>query len=189
MTVLILTALPNELDGANVPSGVRVIFTGVGKIKTAVAVTEAILTDRPALIVNYGTVGRINTALSGLVEVGRVLQRDMNAAPLAPRGATPLSSDPAVLESGNAGVTCGTGDSFVTSFDPWLVEQGVDVVDMELFAVAHICARFGVPWRSFKFITDDANDDAADHWTGNVMNGEALFWVALQPLLTRAEAI
>ena len=176
MKLLILTALPSELDGARAPAGARVVYTGVGKIKTAVAAVEAILTERPDLVVNYGTAGKINQGLEGLIEVGRVLQRDMMAIPLVPRGVTPLSADPPVLESGYPGVTCGTGDSFVTTADPWLVENGVDLVEMELFAIAHVCVRHGVAWRAFKFITDDANDFAADHWTENVANGEALFW-------------
>jgi adenosylhomocysteine nucleosidase len=186
MNLLILTALPSELDGARAPKDARVIYTGVGKVKTAVATAEAIASSRPDLIVNYGTAGKINTSLNGLVTVAKVLQRDMTAVPLVPRGVTPLSSDPPVLQSGVAGVTCGTGDNFVTSADPWLMEKGVDIVDMELFAMAFVCERHGLPWRSFKFITDDANDFAADHWTANVMNGEALFWAALDELLGSA---
>ena len=183
MNLLILTALPSELDGARAPDGARVIYTGVGKIKTAVTTSEAIAADRPDLIINYGTAGKINTAINGLVTVSHVLQRDMAAVPLVARGVTPLSSDPPVLKSGAAGVTCGTGDSFVTTADPWLTENGVDIVDMELFAMAFVCERHGVAWRSFKFITDHANDFAAEHWTENVMNGEDLFWAALKETL------
>lgn len=183
MNLLIITALPSELDGARAPNGARVIYTGVGKIKTAVATAEAVISSRPDMIINYGTAGKINKALNGLVAVSHVLQRDMSAVPLAPRGVTPLSSDTPVLRSGVAGVTCGTGDSFVTGSDPWLVENGVDIVDMELFAMAFVCERNGVAWRSFKFITDEANDSAADHWTANVMNGEDLFWNALEETL------
>jgi len=185
MNLLIVTALPSELDGARAPKGARMIYTGIGKIKTAVATGEAIASSRPDLIINYGTAGKINKSINGLVSVSHVLQRDMSTVPLAPRGVTPLSSDAPVLKSGVAGVTCGTGDSFVTAADPWLVENGVDIVDMELFAMAFVCERHGVTWRSFKFITDDANDFAADHWTANVMNGEELFWAALEETLRR----
>ncbi len=75
---------------------------------------------------------------------------------------------------------CGTGDSFVTAIDPWLVENNVGVVDMELFAIAAVCHHHNVPWRSFKYITDDANDDAADHWNSNVADGQDLFWAVLR---------
>lgn len=99
--------------------------------------------------------------------------------PLAPRGRTPFSPEIDRLSSGYDGVTCGTGDSFVTSVDPWLVENNIDIVDMELFAIAHVCQRHSLPWRAFKFITDDADDNAADHWNENVANGEDLFWNAM----------
>ncbi len=76
-------------------------------------------------------------------------------------------------------VICGTGDSFVTAADPWLTDNGVHIVDMELFAIAHVCHRHGTPWRAFKFITDDANEGAADEWTANHRSGQDLFWEAM----------
>jgi adenosylhomocysteine nucleosidase len=106
----------------------------------------------------------------------------MNAEPLAPRGMTPFQEDRHSFVSGQSGVVCATGDSFVTSRDPWLVEQGVDVVDMELFAIAAACERAGVAWRSFKFITDDANEDSGDHWETNVHRGRDLFFEKLATL-------
>ena len=106
----------------------------------------------------------------------------MIAEPLAPRGTTPYSPELDRFSSGHSGVICGTGDSFVTSADPWLDANSVDLVDMELFGIAFVCARAKLPWRAFKFITDDANDFAADHWTENVANGEDLFWDALKKI-------
>lgn len=180
MSILVLTALPSELNDARAPDGVRVIYTGVGKINSAIATAETLRDAAPRLVVNYGTAGKIDAALHGLVEISHVVQRDMMAMPLAPRGVTPLSNDAPVLASGFGGIVCGTGDSFVTAADPWLAENNVGVVDMELFAIARVCAHYGVRWRAFKFITDGADDDAADHWSANVASGEALFWDALR---------
>lgn len=181
--ILVLTALPSELKAERAPAGVAVRYCGVGKVNTAIATTLALTETRPRLVVNYGTCGKIADGLSGLVEIARVIQRDMMAMPLAPRGVTPLSEEAGDAESGHVSgfgaVVCGTGDSFVTSTDPWLIDNGVHVVDMELFAIASACARFNVPWRAFKFITDDANDFAHEHWTANVSSGEDLFWNAL----------
>ena len=180
--ILVLTALESELERARAPSGFDVIFTGVGKINTAIAALQAIHAAPPQLVVNYGTAGKLNRDLHGLVEVADVIQRDMNAEPLAPRGRTPYSPELDRLTSGRPGVICGTGDSFVTATDPWLVDNEVDIVDMELFAIAQVCLRHGIPWRAFKFITDDANDDAHEHWTANVANGQDLFWDAMKAL-------
>jgi len=179
--ILVLTAIDDELDKARAPAGVEVIYSGVGKVNAASAATLALLVLRPARVINYGTAGRINEALSGLVEVAHVVQRDMMAMPLVPRGRTPYSSNLDRLSSGFGDVTCGTGDSFVTSPDPWLTENNIDVVDMELFAIAHVCQRHSIPWRSFKFITDDATDFAGDH-TADIAEGQDLFWDALKKL-------
>ena len=180
--ILVLTAIDDELDKARAPDGVEVIYTGVGKVNAASAATLALLVLRPSLVVNYGTAGRINESLSGLLEVSNVIQRDMMAMPLAPRGRVPYSPELDRLSSGQTGVVCGTGDSFVTTADPWLIENKVDIVDMELFAIAQVCQRHSLPWRAFKFITDDANDLAHQDWVANVKDGETLFWNALAEL-------
>lgn len=180
--ILVLTAIDAELDPARASAGFDVVFTGVGKINTTIATLLALQTDKPRLVVNYGTAGKTNSSLIGLYEVAHVIQRDMMAMPLAPRGRTPFAPELDRLSSGHEGVICGTGDSFVTAADPWLVENKVDLVDMELFAIASVCARHNVPWRAFKFITDDANDFAAEHWTANVADGQTLFWDAVRGL-------
>lgn len=181
--ILVLTALASELNAAAAPAGVDVIYTGVGKVNAASTATAAILQHRPQLVINFGTAGKINPHRDGLLDIASVIQRDMLAIPLAARGVTPLSDEPDRYASGHGDARCGTGDSFVTAADPWLVEQGVDVVDMELFAIAHTCHRYGVSWRAFKFITDAADDNAADHWNDNVHRGADLFWERLRLIL------
>ncbi len=148
-SIVVLTAIPEELDKARAPAGVEVIYTGVGKINATSAATLALLALQPRLVVNYGTAGNVARAKihRGLVEVAHVIQRDMAAMPLAPRGRTPFAPEFDRLSSGYGQVICGTGDSFVTAADPWLAENGVEIVDMELFAIAHACHRHGVPWR------------------------------------------
>ncbi|ETR78259.1 5'-methylthioadenosine nucleosidase [Afipia sp. P52-10] len=181
--ILVLAALRDELSDSNALPGVEVAYTGVGKVNAALATAQAILKAKPVLVVNYGTAGKISEGLSGLLEIAKVVQRDMMTEPLSPRGTTPFSKDPVFLESGFGRIVCGTGDSFVTTVDPWLIENGIHLVDMELYAVALVCNRLGVPWRAFKFITDDANDFAAHEWTANVASGESLFWDALKAIV------
>jgi len=181
--ILVLTALASELNAAAAPTGVEVIYTGVGKVNAAATATAAILQHQPQLVINFGTAGKINPDRDGLLDIASVIQRDMLAIPLAARGVTPLSDEPSCYTSGHGDARCGTGDSFVTAADPWLVEQGVDVVDMELFAIAHTCQRYGVSWRAFKFITDAADDNAAAHWNDNVHRGADLFWERLRVIL------
>ena len=78
----------------------------------------------------------------------------------------------------------GSGDSFVTSADTWLVAQRVDVVDMELFAIAYVANRYQIPWHSFKYITDDANESSGNDWQQKVNHGQELFVEKLKQLLS-----
>lgn len=182
--ILVLTAIDNELSKTRAPEGVEVIYTGVGKVNAAHVAALTVLALQPKLIINYGTAGKIAHIHNGLVEVAHTVQRDMAAMPLAPRGRTPFAPEMDRISSGFDGVVCGTGDSFVTAIDPWLVENNIDIVDMELFAIAHVSQRHAIPWRAFKFITDAADENAADHWNENVANGEDLFWDVMKSLKT-----
>ncbi len=57
--ILVLTALDAELDTARAPAGVEIVFTGVGKINTTIATLLAVQAKKPALVINYGTAGKI----------------------------------------------------------------------------------------------------------------------------------
>ena len=182
-SILLLVALRNELEAISIPKSIPIAYTGIGKINAATVAQTAILHHQPQLIINFGTVGKINPHLSDLVMIQRVIQRDMNAEPLAPRGVTPFCQKPTEYLSQRGQYTCGTGDSFVTSKDPWLHSQGVDVVDMELFAIAAIAHDHQIPWQSFKYITDDANENSGDDWQAKVHHGQDLFLERIRDLL------
>jgi adenosylhomocysteine nucleosidase len=181
--LLIITALESELDKSTLPAGIDIVYSGVGKINATAASIQAIHQYQPQRIVNFGTVGKINSALQGLLEIGKVIQRDMMTVPLAPRGQTPFCSKPSQYLSLGGEHTCGTGDSFVTAHDPWLISQGIDVVDMELFAIANIAHQFNIPWQSFKYVTDHTNEDSGQDWQQKVRHGERLFIDLLQEVL------
>lgn len=153
----------------------NVFFSGLGKVNATYKTFEIINTIKPDLIINFSMAGAINPAAEGLLEVGKVLQRDMMTGPLAPRGITPFTEDPLHLLSGYPGVICGTGDSFVVDEDPWLIQNEVDIVDMELYGIALVCERFKTPWRSFKFVTNYANEYAEPDWLENLTQGQKLF--------------
>ncbi|UOD49990.1 phosphorylase family protein [Orrella daihaiensis] len=180
---LIVTALPQEFAHQPIPHDIPVVFTGLGKLNAGLSLIEALAYHQPSIVINFGTAGRLDKSVEGLVEIADVLQRDMIAEPLAPRGHTPFDDTPVLLGSGFQGVRCATGDSFVTATDPWLTQQNVSVVDMELFALALVCHRKGLAWRSFKYITDDTDDNAGEHWQDKVHHGRDLFLAKLDELL------
>lgn len=173
--LIVLTALRPELDAQNMPSGVQVFYTGIGKINASIVTFQAITQTRPALIVNFGTVGAVCPKASGLLEIARVVQRDMLTEPLSPRGRVPFCDRPHEYFSGRGTYTCGTGDSFVTGKDAWLDDQGVHVVDMELYAIAAVAYAHNIPWLSYKYVTDFTNEASGQEWHEKVNHGEQLF--------------
>jgi adenosylhomocysteine nucleosidase len=181
--LLIITALESELNKANLPAGVNLVYSGIGKINAAMTSFQAMHEFKPKRVINYGTAGKINSDLHGLLEIGKVIQRDMLAEPLAPRGQTPFCQKPREYLSLGGAHICGSGDSFVTASDPWLVDQGIDVVDMELFPIAATAYHFNIPWQSFKYITDGADENAGNEWHQKINHGEELFLGRLKELL------
>ncbi len=170
MKILILVALKDELD-ANEIGDFKVYYSGVGKVNAAIKTLQVIQKHSPDLIINFGTAGSLNPRLSGLLEVGSFYQRDMNASPLGFEvGQTPFEED-IEITFGREGVTCGTGDKFVTS-TPILK---TDIVDMEAYAIAKVCKLKNIDFRCFKFISDNADNEAKDDWVDNVSLGAKLF--------------
>ena len=181
--VLIITALESELKRESLPTGIDIVYSGIGKINSALASVKAIQQFAPGQIINFGTAGKVNADLHGLLSIGRVIQRDMDTEPLAPRGTTPFCERPQEYRS-HGEYLCGSGDNFVTAHDVWLQTQGVDVVDMELFAIAAVAHDYDIPWTSYKYITDDANEHAGNDWHERVNHGQELFLQELKQLLS-----
>jgi adenosylhomocysteine nucleosidase len=186
MHVAILVALRSELDLGVLPGDV--VITGIGKVNAALAAARIIQERQPELIVNYGTAGGVACAPHQLVEVGAVVQRDADIEPLAPRGA--LLDDVVTIKGAWAGVRCGSGDSFVRGADPWL-QANCDIVDMELWGIAKACTAAGVGWRSVKWVTDTADENAAAAWKANVHRGTGAFldWLTKQGYWSRKRTL
>ena len=176
--ILILVALNKELNAKDLP-GLHIHYTGVGKINASIKTLEVIKEYSPAHIINYGTAGKLNNKLKGLVEVNRFFQRDMDATSLGFNiGQTPFD-DIEEINFGNNGFSCGTGDSFVTQ-PPKLK---TDLVDMEAYPIAKICYIKNVKFRCFKYISDNADAQANDDWSENVSAGKKLFIERIKNLL------
>ena len=165
---VVIAALESEYFNIQGPIK-KIFYTGIGKINSTRLTTELILALKPDLILNVGTAGCLRKNLLGeVLGIKKVIERDMIAEPLAPRGTVPLSDQLPVLESSFGTALCATGDSFVTSKDQWLLDNHVDLVDMELFAIAKVAAHYDVEWKSIKFASDLADENAAKQWNDSL---------------------
>ena len=185
---LIVCAL--EMETQHQIDDYEVLYTGVGKINATMKLVDRFADYnyvRPELVINYGTAGSQHWRYrkGDLVDCTRFVQRDMNVSGLGFKiGQTPFEDNIPIVVQGKSKfnpigkkVLCGSGDSFVQG-DTW-----GDVVDMEAYALAKVCKLYDVPFISFKYITDDSNEDAGIDWEENVSKGIVKFKQKILSLL------
>ena len=175
---ILLVALEAELPREQAPDEYTVVYTGVGKVNAAIAATQAIIgVINQGLfpeVINYGTAGSCRDDLSGMHRIEIFVQRDIDARPTALRGVTPFEDTPLYFhtKTGVPSLVLGTGDQFVHEFEPWLKDNGIDLVDMEAYAIAKVCKHLGVQFRCYKYITDYVGTPhQSETWQKNVANG------------------
>ena len=168
MNNIILIAL--EQEAPNMASWDNVFFTGVGKVNAAIQLTSYLLSHPVSLVINYGTAGSRNIPVGELVKCTKFVQRDMDKTALGFKlGETAYETTvPMIIDYGE-GLTCGTGDNFVQDVDKEL--DIIDVFDMEAYALAKVCYLFNVPFVSYKYISDNADDDSPSDWEKNLADG------------------
>ncbi len=166
---MILYAAAIREETAALPPHCEVVELGVGKVIAATRLAARLATG-PAvdLVVNLGTAGGLRgQALGTVVEVGRVLQHDLDVAGIEALVGRPMPGGPIDLPHGRS--TLATGDRFVT--DPAMrarLGEQADVVDMEGYAVAATCRALGVDVRMFKAVSDGADGESATTWVDTI---------------------
>ena len=166
MDKLFLAAIKEETVGLDYFKHI-----GVGKINAAYNSLKLIQIHKPKIVINYGTAGAINTKLKGIVECTKFYQRDMDVRGLDFKlGETPFDKVKEIIIS-NSGYSCGTGDSFVNQ----KIEMEVDVVDMEAYAIAKVCMLENIEFKCFKYISDNADENANNDWNINLALGAKAF--------------
>lgn len=170
---LLVLALPQENADKRLDAlGLEILYTGVGKVNAAIALTRRLAqAPIPSLVINAGSAGSHTLSAGQVVAATQFHQRDMDATAMGfALGETPFES-PILLSNGLpvpalAIATCYTGDSFVTSAHPQLT---LAVIDMEAYALAKVCDQHQLPFVCLKFITDGADGQAASDWASAVI--------------------
>ena len=168
--VLVVFAMREEAAAEFEGLASRILYTGVGKVNSAWALTRALTLHRPRLVLDFGTVGSPKFPPHTLLECTRFIQRDMDVTPLGlPLGTTPFDDLPAVLEVPRRlcdldQATCGSADHFVAGHDV----GECDVVEMEAYALAKVCRLEGVEFMAVKYVTDGGDASAHLDWRENL---------------------
>lgn len=168
---LVVFALKAESGGRF--DAFNTVYCGVGKVNAAYRLTQALMQWKhergraPHLVLNLGSAGSPHFRTGEVVNCTGFIQRDFDVSAFGhDLYVNPFDNLPGLLKTGqrwNAhpeGV-CGTGDSFVADASqptPW------NVMDMEAYALARVCAAEEIPFGCLKYITDGADGEAATVW-------------------------
>jgi adenosylhomocysteine nucleosidase len=140
------------------------VRTGIGKVKSAFHLTEAIAQVHPDIVINMGTAGTVKHKVGDIFICHRFIDRDMRK--LANLGleseidSCGLLSEMGCLLNIDTSAVCNTGDSFMTD----VADVEGDVVDMEAYAQAFVCSRMNVPFVSVKYVSDILGRNSVKHW-------------------------
>lgn len=183
-----LVAAATEVEASAVPRDhprvLDVLITGAGKTAAAVSLAVALarLPDPRAVgVLNVGTAGGLEPGGPALWRPSEAWAWDLDAASLRTLGIPVRDRVP--LDGGDGSVIA-SGDTFVA--DAARREQlraQASIVDMECFAVASACHAFGTPVRALKWVSDAADESAADDWNASVGHGARTLGEAVREVL------
>ena len=190
--ILIVCAL--EQETVSELEDYQTLYTGVGKVNATLKLTQRLHSSHlhylplmPKLVINYGTAGSRELPIGELVDCTRFIQRDMDATQFGFfKGQTPFEDTEIVLDFRNKPLNpdysrehhintikkhlvCGSGDNFVDNVESEI--EMIDVFDMEAYALAKVCHHYKIPFISFKYITDNANEHSSKDWEENCSDG------------------
>lgn len=197
LSVLCVMAAPAEY-GAELQVRIRPLFTGVGPIEAAIALTAVLArleaeARLPDVIVSLGSCGSRELEHATVYQASSVSWRDIDASPLGfPRGVTPLLDLPPVLPlpcpiPGVPTARLSTGSNVVSGAAYGAIDA--DMVDMETFALLRSAQTFGVPLVALRGVSDGRSElTKLEDWTSTLHLVDANLAVALDRLIAVLEA-
>ena len=169
----LIVAMTSELEALRRAGITGAVQSGIGKAAAARTATEMILRDRPDCIINSGCAGGLAPAVAvcDIVVGAQTAYHDVWCGEGNLRGQVQglpqrFDADPALLRAArsvrtDAPLHCGlicSGDQFLTTAaeDARMLDIYPDALacDMESAAIAQVCRHYGVPFLSFRIISD-----------------------------------
>jgi len=179
--VLFTYALDAEKGDIDI-SGADIAFccTGIGKVRSALAVYEAIIKEKPDLVINIGSSGSVNHEVGDIILCSRFIDRDLAKVAICGIESELDFYDEisgfAFLKGLSLNNSVSTGDSFVTEHEN--VGSVTDVIDMEAYGIAQACRMCNMPFLSIKYVTDRIGRNSVKAWSEKLLdacNGLAVY--------------
>lgn len=173
MKAAMIVAMNSEYEALKRAGVGAVALSGIGKVNAAATATEMILTRRPDCIINSGCAGSVKDGVGvfDIVLGKQTAHHDVwcgepNEFGVVEGCPKRFDADPYLLsiaeqleleQKMHSGLIC-SGDQFFISLeeDARILRLYPDCLacDMESAAIAQVCARYGVPFLSFRIISD-----------------------------------
>lgn len=176
--ILLVCAVPGELDWINARAGVEVLVAGVGPVDAAARVARTLAQKRYDVVINAGVAG----ALPGVASVGdgvvvgeelMELNLETGGAIALPGGATVADRVPADAQLVDAIMALGfplvrgmtvTRVTATQSTAQRLRERGAEIESMEGFAVLRAAQLAGVPAIEIRGVSNLVGDRDTSGW-------------------------
>ena len=133
-----------EVEAADLFTGYNPLFVGVGKVNAAYQLTKRIGENKPSVIINLGSAGSNTFRKGSVVCCTQFVQRDMDAT----------------------GIGCNQYQTPFSEVEP-ILNHGIVIDDLPLAYIAH---QENIPYLCLKYISDGADNNAADDWSTSVKN-------------------
>ena len=170
------TLYSTRMNGCDVVA----VLSGYGQIDAAAAAQILLTRERCDVVLNFGVAGALDPSLrvDDLFLVNRVCHYDFDISPVTPVKEHQYAEFPDEFIPLDAGLirlaleknpalrpaAAASGDRFVENREEKLrlAALGCQICDMEIAAVARVCALNGVPCLSLKCISDTLDGDGSD---------------------------
>ncbi len=172
--ILYVMALDAEY-GKHLQKLFKPLFTGVGPIEAAIALTQALCelkaADKtPHLIVSLGSAGSRTLGQTEIYQASSVSYRDIDASLLGfEKGTTPYLGHPVKIPMSPQlpniqQASLSSGAKVISGNDYNAIDA--DMVDMETFALKRVCQNFDLPLIAIRGISDGDEELSGHHsWT------------------------
>ena len=169
MKLLAVFALKEEIVPVSFKGwDVVTVQTGITEPYAAARLGHAIATEKPDLVINFGTAGTLKFNVGDVLVCTRFVERNIASGPFTSVASqlttdTPFAASfPSIVggKTSSERFTVNTGSDFVTAES----EIDGDAVDMEAFANALTAKEFGVPFFAVKYITDVIGQNSMKIW-------------------------
>ena len=145
---------------------VHILRSGVGGECASEAVKSYLNKFRPAKIINTGTVGRLNPDLSvgSFHYIGMFLHEREATEPIIAQNMPNIKLQQSTLLTVEQAVTdINQATKLYNTFS-------ADLADMEAYFLADISAKGGIPFHSFKVISDHADQEAPAYFMNHYLS-------------------